>query len=683
VLRKILIANRGEIACRVMRTARRLGIGTVAVYSDADRRALHVELADEGYRIGPAPASESYLRAGAVLEAAARAGADAIHPGYGFLAENADFAAACAAAGHTFIGPPAEAIRAMGSKSAARALMQDAGVPVLPGYQGEEQSEPALRAAAEEVGYPVLLKPSAGGGGKGMRVVRAPGELADALASARREARSAFGDERMILERFLPRARHVEIQVLADADAGIVHLFERDCSVQRRHQKVLEEAPAPGLGADTRAAMGAAAVEAARAVGYVNAGTVEFLLEPDGGFYFMEMNTRLQVEHPVTEMVTGLDLVEWQIRVAAGERLPWQQEELAIHGHAVEARVYAEDPSSDFLPATGVLRHLRAPEPDPHVRIDTGVREGDAVTIHYDPMIAKLVVWDRERAAAVRRLQRALGEYRIAGLPTNVTFLAALAAHPAYARGEVDTGFIERHRAELMPASPASRDERLALACLQLLCERERDARRRAQASGDPWSPWHGTQAWRLNDRGSDVLTFVEGSERAPVTVRYEGAGYRLELPQGTLEASAELDAGGTLHAELGGRHMRATVVRAGAELTLLVGGVSHTLTFEDPDARVASRDAAAGHLSAPMPGKVLAVLVEPGQSVAAGARLVTLEAMKMEHTITAPAPGVVEEVRYRPGDLVEEGAELLSIRPADEPAPARAGDAGQRPTSN
>ncbi|NIW86636.1 MAG: acetyl-CoA carboxylase biotin carboxylase subunit [Gammaproteobacteria bacterium] len=666
MFRKMLVANRGEIACRVMRTARRLGIHTVAVYSDADRRALHVELADEGYRIGPAPAAESYLRGDAILQAAARAGADAIHPGYGFLAESDAFALACGESECVFIGPPVEAIRAMGSKSAARALMEEAGVPVLPGYHGEDQSERTLQRAAERIGYPVLIKPSAGGGGKGMRTVRSPADFADALGSARREARGAFGDDRVIVERFLTAARHVEIQVFADQHGRVVHLFERDCSIQRRHQKIIEEAPAPGLEGSLREAMGAAAVAAARAIGYVGAGTVEFLLGPDGRFHFMEMNTRLQVEHPVTELVTGLDLVEWQIRIASGEPLPCAQEALAIEGHAIEARLYAEDPAQDFLPATGTLQHLRMPASDAYVRIDTGVREGDAVSIYYDPMIAKLIVWDRDRPGAVRRLQRALTECEIVGVATNAPFLAAVVAHPAFVRAELDTNFVEQHRAELLPRPPVSGDELLAIACLQVLADRAQEARQRTHGSRDRWSPWHTTRGWRLNDEGHDVLTFIDRGEQRRVSVHYRDDGYLLDLPGGSIKAYADIDRDGALRAGLAGKRINATVVRQGSELTLLVGGTAHPLTLDDPDARVASHDAAAGRLTAPMPGRVLAVLVEAGQTVARGQKLMVLEAMKMEHTITAPEPGTVEAVGFREGDLVQEGVELLSIKAND-----------------
>ena len=469
MFRKILIANRGEIACRVIATAHRLGIATVAVYSDADAQARHVALADEAWPIGPAPARDSYLNIARIIDAARRSGAEAIHPGYGFLSENADFAEACARAGITFIGPPPEAIRAMGSKAAAKALMQRSGVPLVPGYHDEAQDAATLRAAAERIGYPVLLKASAGGGGKGMRIVEQPDALAAAIESAQREAAASFGDDRLLIEKYLTRPRHIEIQVFADTHGNCVSLFERDCSIQRRHQKVLEEAPAPGMDPARRRAMGEAAIAAARAVGYVGAGTVEFIAE-GGAFYFMEMNTRLQVEHPVTELITGQDLVEWQLLVAAGEPLPLTQDELAISGHAIEARVYAEDPARDFLPSIGRLDHLRQPDETAHVRVDTGVRQGDAITPYYDPMIAKLIVWGEDRTAALRRLAGALAAYEVVGVHTNLGLLRGVATHPAFAGAELDTGFIARHAEVLLPDAAAlpAETQRVVLAAAAL-----------------------------------------------------------------------------------------------------------------------------------------------------------------------------------------------------------------------
>ena len=491
---KILIANRGEIACRIARTAKRLGIRTVAVYSEADTRALHVTSCDEAWLIGPAPPRESYLRGDRILDVAKKSGAQAIHPGYGFLSENAEFARACHQAGVVFIGPPPAAIEAMGSKSAAKAMMEKAGVPLVSGYHGDAQDAATLAKEAGCVGYPVLIKACAGGGGKGMRVVNQAGEFAEALASAKREAASSFGDDRVLIEKYLTRPRHIEMQVFADTHGDCLHLFERDCSVQRRHQKILEEAPAPGMTAERRRQMGEAAVAAAKAVGYVGAGTVEFIAEPGGRFYFMEMNTRLQVEHPVTEMITGLDLVEWQLRVAAGEALPLAQEQLSISGHAIEARIYAEDPARGFLPTAGCVEHLRQPQPNAHVRIDSGVQAGDEVGVHYDPMIAKLIAWDRDRPSALRWLRSALGEYQVAGVTTNLSFLSAVTAHPAFADadhdpGSLDTGLIERHRAALFPESAPVPDAILAIAVLSESLRMDREAASVAASSTDPYPP--------------------------------------------------------------------------------------------------------------------------------------------------------------------------------------------------
>ena len=663
----ILIANRGEIACRVIRTARRLGIRTVAVYSDADASALHVAMADEAYHIGPAPARESYLRGDAILEVAARSGAQAIHPGYGFLSENAEFAEACATAGVVFIGPPTGAIRAMGSKSAAKAIMEEARVPLVPGYHGENQDPEFLRQEAERIGFPVLIKASAGGGGKGMRAVREAAEFPDALASAKREAQASFGDDRVLLEKYLTKPRHVEIQVFADTLGNAVHLFERDCSIQRRHQKVLEEAPAPGMKPALREKMGEAAVAAARAIGYVGAGTVEFLLDEDGSFYFMEMNTRLQVEHPVTEMITGQDLVEWQLLVAAGSPLPCGQKELTIGGHAIEARIYAEDPSKDFLPSIGRLAHLRPPVESANVRIDTGVGQGGEVSIYYDPMIAKLIVWDTDRAGALRRLRKALADYQVVGVTTNIGFLGSVAAHPAFAAGDLDTGFIERHRAYLFPDPRPASDRTLALASLDVLLRRADEAKRAALASADPYSPWHQTSGWRLNFDNHHSLHFLDGETVVTVTVHYRPEGYLLDLPGGELLVRGELDTNGDLLADLGGARVKATVVRHGATLTIMKRGRSHTLTIHDPYALAGDEEGTGGKLTAPMPGKVVAVMVESGDQVEKGRPLMILEAMKMEHTITAPRDGFVARLNFTVGCLVSEGVELLTLADAQE----------------
>lgn len=663
----LLIANRGEIACRIARTARRLGLRTIAVYSDADRDALHVESADEAYRLGPASAAESYLNVEALVDAIRRSGAEAVHPGYGFLAENAGFAEAVAEAGAAFVGPPPEAIRAMGSKSAAKALMAEAGVPLVPGYHGDDQDPDRLAREAEQVGFPLLVKASAGGGGKGMRVVERAGDFADQLAGAKREAKGAFGDDRVLLERYLQRPRHIEVQVFADGHGHCIHLHERDCSIQRRHQKVLEEAPAPGMTVEKRAEMGAAAVAAAEAIGYRGAGTVEFIAEGEPGaeaFYFMEMNTRLQVEHPVTEAITGQDLVEWQLRVAAGEPLPLAQDAVPLQGHAVEVRLYAEDAARDFLPATGRLDVLRLPDGLAQgfesVRVDSGIRQGDRVTPHYDPMLAKIVAHGPDRAAALRRLRHALGATRVGATVSNLAFLCRLLDHPEVRQGPVDTGFIGRHRDTLVPADEAVPDEVLALAALAEMEARRAEVRAEAAASGDPHSPWHSADGWRLNVDTHLDLVFQAGAAERTVRVGYAGAGYRLELPGGAVDATAWLDGADTLQAELGDRRLSATVIRDGEARTVLLGPVAHRLQRRRPLAAAGEAEAPDGSLVAPMPGKITSVAVEEGAEVAAGTTLMVLEAMKMEHAIHAPAAGRVAALRYRTGDQVEEGAELL-----------------------
>jgi 3-methylcrotonyl-CoA carboxylase alpha subunit len=650
----LLIANRGEIACRIVSTARRMGIRTIAVHSDADAGARHVAMADVAVRIGPAPARDSYLNIDAVIAAARATGAQAVHPGYGFLSENAAFAEACADAGLVFVGPPAAAIRAMGGKSEAKALMQAAGVPTVPGYHGADQDPAHLAVEAARIGFPVLIKASAGGGGKGMRAVSDPARFADELAGARREAAAAFGDDRVLIERYLARPRHVEIQVFADTHKNAVYLFERDCSIQRRHQKVVEEAPAPGLDPAIRRRMGEAAVTAAMAIGYVGAGTVEFLLDADGSFFFMEMNTRLQVEHPVTEMITGQDLVEWQLRVAAGEPLPLAQDDLAIRGHAIEVRLYAEDPQRDFLPQTGRLDHLRFPAADAHVRVDTGVRAGDAISIHYDPMIAKIIVWDTTRRAAVRRLVAALAATQVAGLATNAAFLSAIAAHPAFAAADLDTRFIERHRADLLPAQGGADGRALALAALAVVAARP----------ADPADPWARPVPWRMNEEAWEELTLRDAGAERRLTVVHRSDGLEVRTDAGTHRAGGTLEADGTLVATVDGLAERMAVVRTGDALVLFRHGGAVRLEIVDPLAGADDTDTAAGRLASPMPGKVVALMVEAGQAVTRGEALLVLEAMKMEHTIRAPADGTVVTIRYRVGEQVSEGEDLVGFEP-------------------
>jgi 3-methylcrotonyl-CoA carboxylase alpha subunit len=678
---KILIANRGEIACRVAATARRMGVATVAVYSDADADALHVRACDSAVAIGAAPPRESYLRGDRIIAAALAHGAEAVHPGYGFLSENADFAQACADAGLVFIGPPPQAIRAMGLKAASKQLMQAAGVPLVPGYHGADQSPALLSREAARIGYPVLIKASAGGGGKGMRVVAAAADFDAALASCQREASASFGDDAVLVERYVTRPRHIEIQVFADAHGRCIHLFERDCSVQRRHQKVLEEAPAPGMSAARRAEMGAAAVAAAQAVGYVGAGTVEFIAEPvepvgaGGGdlrFFFMEMNTRLQVEHPVTEAITGLDLVEWQLRIAAGEPLPMAQHDLRIDGHAIEARICAENPEAQFLPSTGRLAVYRPPAgavafsrgaaspADAPVRIDAGVGEGDTVLPHYDPMIAKLIVWGADRAQALARLGNALSGLQIVGPHTNVAFLRRVVASRSFAEADLDTALIERERAVLFGVPPLQAEIAAAGVVAAAL------AADRALEDADPWSRrdgWrlHGTaarrfalaidgvqQLWRL-EGAPGAQTLVSGESRWPFAARRLGAD-RHDVTLGnhrhTLDVYVEVHAGGE----------RVTVFAAGGSATV------ERVTAAAP---AGDMDGEAGRLTAPMPGKIVAFLAAAGDAVRQGQPLAVMEAMKMEHTITAPRDGRVEELLYAVGDQVVEGGELLRLAAA------------------
>ena len=662
MFKKILIANRGEIACRVAATARRMGIKTVAVYSEADAHAKHVAVCDEAVLIGPAAAKESYLRADKIIEVAKAVGAEAVHPGYGFLSENEGFANACAKAGIAFIGPPASAIHAMGSKSAAKALMEQAKVPLVPGYHGDEQGPDFLQAQADKIGYPVLLKASAGGGGKGMRIVEKSADFKDALASCKREAINSFGDDKVLVEKYLTRPRHIEIQVFADTHGECVYLFERDCSVQRRHQKVLEEAPAPGMTAERRTAMGDAAVAAAKAVGYVGAGTVEFIANQDGSFYFMEMNTRLQVEHPVTEMITGLDLVEWQLRVAAGEPLPLKQGELAINGHALEARIYAENPEKGFLPSIGTLSHMHTPNAvtfrlgdgaaPAAVRIDSGVRQGDAISPFYDPMIAKLIVWGADRRQALARMAQALAEYQIVGLASNIAFLQRLVTSTAFSGADLDTGLIERNHGELFPPQAAPGLPVLALAAAAVLdAESSKDA-----------DPWAGSQGWRMNAALTRNLDFADDSAHYPVAVTYHAQGWNVAA--GGHEARMILAErhGSHFSLKLSEATVQGNVVRNGEDVHVFHAGSHTMLTCLDPLAHAGETEAEGGRLTAPMPGKIVAVLVAAGDTVEKGKPLLIMEAMKMEHTIAAPHDGKVQELLYAIGDQVAEGAQLLAF---------------------
>ena len=654
---KVLIANRGEIACRIARTCRRLGVRTVAVYSDADRDAQHVRAADESVHIGAAPSGESYLRIDRIVAAAGQTGAAAIHPGYGFLSENAEFAQACERAGIAFIGPPVKAIQAMGSKSEAKRLMATAGVPLVPGYHGDDQDASHLQREAERIGFPVLIKATMGGGGKGMRVVRAGGEFAAALQSCQREARSSFGDERVLIERYLEQPRHVEIQVFGDRHGGVVSLFDRDCSAQRRHQKVIEEAPAFGLSAATREAMAEAARAAARSIGYIGAGTVEFIVDRAGTFFFMEMNTRLQVEHPVTEMITGQDLVEWQLRVAAGEPLPLAQEQLREQGAAIEVRLYAERPEAGFLPSVGRLQHFRLASESPQVRVDSGVLAGDEVTGYYDPMLAKLIVHAPTRAQAIERMLAALRECQVVGVHTNLRFLSRLLDLPAFRRGDVDTHLIERESTTLTAPARRATPEALLAATVWRLVMEQRAAADATRGSGDAHSPWRAAHGFRLNADYTRTLQFRDGEELLDVSVQYLGKDWRIDQRAVTLLESGP----DTLVLSVDGRRVAATVVGAADGWHVYLPGEQAVLLTYDPVA--ADEDAEADHgggLTAPMSGVIVQLLVEPGTAVKRGTALLAMEAMKMEHKLVAPADGRVAEFLVAKGAQVREGQELM-----------------------
>jgi 3-methylcrotonyl-CoA carboxylase alpha subunit len=698
---KVLIANRGEIACRIIATCRRMGIATVAVYSDADAGAMHVRLADEGRRLGPAPARDSYLNIEHIIAAARASGAQAVHPGYGFLAENPLFAERVAAAGLVFVGPPVAAMQAMSSKASARALMQRAGVPILPGYQGEQQDLAQLQAQAGQIGYPVLLKPAAGGGGKGMQLVNDAAGFESSLAACQREAAASFGDARVVLEKYLPAPRHVEVQVFGDQAGHIVHLYERDCSAQRRHQKVVEEAPAPALTPSQRTALTTAACEAARAVGYSGAGTVEFLLDAQGRCYFIEMNTRIQVEHAVTEMITGVDLVEWQLRIAAGEALPLTQQQIACHGHAIEARLYAEVPESGFLPSGGVLRRFELPRATAALRLETGVEAGDTVGIDYDPMLAKLIAHGATRPEAMATLARALAQVRISGVGNNLLFLRRLLASAALRAGSIDTGYIERHLPQLTGEASAGTgagggdgDAVLASAAAAALwtLAQERRAAAPGQAAagqaGVECSPWCRGDGWRLNALATRTLQFEPvaahggapdtdrpGPCGAEVTVQYrpEGLWLAVRAPRAgaaggpsVQEGIAQLQALGREQFSLrfGPRTVRVQIVADAEQVGVDIGLQHYRLRLFDPLAVPAQARDVQTSLAAPMPGRIIAQLVHTGESVAKGTALLIMEAMKMEHTLCAPANGRVRAYRAAVGAQVQEGALLIDFEP-------------------
>ncbi len=666
---KILIANRGEIACRIIKTAKKMGIRTVAVYSEADAKALHVNQADEAYLLGGAAAKDSYLKAEKILEIAKLSGAQAIHPGYGFLSENAEFAKNCKDSDVIFIGPPVPAIVAMGSKSAAKEIMQKANVPLVEGYHGDNQDPKFLQQQAIKIGFPVLLKATAGGGGKGMRIVNNEDEFIELLGSCQREALSSFGDDKVLVEKYLTKPRHVEIQVFADKHDNQVHLFERDCSVQRRHQKVIEEAPAPSIPDSVRKNLGQVAIQAAKAIGYEGAGTVEFLYDSDDSFYFMEMNTRLQVEHPVTEMITGQDLVEWQLLVAAGEELPCKQEHLTVNGHAFEVRIYAEDPTQDFLPATGKIKHLRFPENSPHIRVDSGIVENDEISIHYDPMIAKLIVWDKNRNNALARLRGAISACQIAGLTTNLSFLLSIATNESFINKDLDTSFIEREKETLFPVPEQANEKILAIASLFLMLKRDQEQQTSRLLTGDPYSPWNQTNGWRLNKDNYHAIQFTETilgeAHTHDILVHFRNQGFEIDVNQSTMLIDGEFSEDGTLFSVINGLRSMANIAQIGEELTIFVQGKTHILKLpslinDNQDKQDKNK------LTAPMPGSIISILVKAGEMVKCGDPLLIMEAMKMEHTITAPADGKVETIFFSKGEQVEESAQLVKFSPAE-----------------
>ena len=662
---KILIANRGEIACRIIETAHEMGIRCVALYSDADKDARHVTMADEAFHIGPSPSKDSYLRMDRILDAAKQSGAQAIHPGYGFMSENVEFAKACEDQGVVFIGPPVGAIDAMGSKSAAKEIMTNAGVPLVPGYHGDNQDEAFLKQQSIKIGYPQLLKAAYGGGGKGMRVVWNTDEFDAALASTKREAMAGFGNDKMLIERYLTKPRHVEIQVFADNHGNCIYLSERDCSIQRRHQKVIEEAPAPNMPSETKVAMGETAVAAAKAINYQGAGTVEFLYDEDGSFYFMEMNTRLQVEHPVTEMITGQDLVAWQLKVAFGDTLPLTQEQVTVDGHSIEVRIYAEDPDNEFLPATGKLTYLRQPVASRHVRVDTGVRQNDEVSSFYDPMIAKLIVWDETRERAIARMLRALDDYRIGGLKTNLGFLTNLVAAKPFSDAMLDTGFIEKHDKLLFSPDRETDNRALALAALAILLKQKQQNAVSAAQCNDPFSPWATSNGWRLNESQTHQLELTDGNNIAHnISVTQYAETYHFNFDGVELNVSGQLN-DDQLSATINGHKINLLLDQDDEQVTLFIKQDIHSFAIKGHGSTAFESEETESKLTAPMNGTIVTVQCKTNQKVKAGDALVIMEAMKMEYCIVAPYDGTVTEIFYQDGDMVKDGELLVELEQA------------------
>uniref|UniRef100_G1R278 Methylcrotonoyl-CoA carboxylase subunit alpha, mitochondrial n=1 Tax=Nomascus leucogenys TaxID=61853 RepID=G1R278_NOMLE len=652
---KVLIANRGEIACRVMRTAKKLGVQTVAVYSEADRNSMHVDMADEAYSIGPAPCQQSYLSMEKIIQVAKASAAQAIHPGYGFLSENMEFAELCKQEGIIFIGPPPSAIRDMGIKSTSKSIMAAAGVPVVEGYHGEDQSDQCLKEHAGRIGYPVMIKAVRGGGGKGMRIVRSEQEFQEQLESVRREAKKSFNDDAVLIEKFVDTPRHVEVQVFGDHHGNAVYLFERDCSVQRRHQKIIEEAPAPGIKPEVRKKLGEAAVRAAKAVNYVGAGTVEFIMDSKHNFYFMEMNTRLQVEHPVTEMITGTDLVEWQLRIAAGEKIPLSQEEITLQGHAFEARIYAEDPSNNFMPGAGPLVHLSTPQADPSTRIETGVRQGDEVSVHYDPMIAKLVVWAADRQAALTKLRYSLRQYNIVGLHTNIDFLLNLSGHPEFEAGNVHTDFIPQHHKQLLLSRKAAAKESLCQAALGLILKEKAVTDTFALQAHDQFSPFSSSSGRRLNISYTRNVTLKDGKNM--LFIYFKNLIFHFfQIEDKTFQVL------GDLYSEGDCTYLKCSVNGVASKAKLII--LENTIYLFSKEGSIEIDIPVPKYLSSvtPMTGTIEKVFVKAGDKVKAGDFLMVMIAMKMEHTIKAPKDGTIKKVFYREGAQADRHTPLVEF---------------------
>lgn len=656
---KVLIANRGEIACRIIRTATRMGISTIAVYSEPDKNALHVQQADEAYLIGPAPATKSYLNQEAIIQTALNAGAEAIHPGYGFLSENPEFAKRCQKANLVFIGPPPEVIREMAIKSRAKSLLHQAGIPVTPGYHGTVQNSETLEKEAQTLGFPLLIKADRGGGGKGIRLVNDFREFKDALLAAQREAAGAFAQGDVILEKYLKAARHIEVQIFRDSFGNTVHLFERDCSLQRRHQKIIEESPAPNLDEKLRTAIHNAATTVAKTIDYVGAGTVEFLVDKDGKFYFMEVNTRLQVEHPVTEMITGQDLVEWQLRVAAGEPLPLLQSEIQQSGHAIEARIYAEDPNNNFMPSSGAIYYFSPPATAPNIRFENGIQSGDKVTPYYDPILSKLIIHGKNRAEAIRQLHLSLTDFQLAGIATNIVFLKNITEHHIFTSGTYTTYTIDSDLNSFLPEERVS-DEILATAALYVLLRDEQHSIYRAQMSSEPNSPWNCTRGYRLNDGFKRIISLMIDGRIVQLHTAFDGAGYHIHLPSKTLYLRGTLDESDKLVLQIENRQMSYQTASLNDNLTLFDASSSFTFIVSHDTQEHGTGTATDTDFRSPLPATISTIFITPGTQVNKGDALLSLEAMKMEYTIKAPFDGEVEDVLCYEGGQVDEGDLLI-----------------------